>query len=200
MLEGPTSDLSDGDADTLVSMIATLRPSEDSANVLLAALAHPRLVKDERPNARRASIAAVAALLRLGHPWALKIEPRDLAWFREQQAKWTPGRIVAAGLGALGAVPALSFAVEVAGTRSVQVALLGTFAGLQMLGALIPWMRDPKRQSRRVWIPAAALALASVFTMEGALIVRSVLLAVLIGTEFALLSLLHPEYLDPARP
>lgn len=82
------------------AVLSALQPSEAAGRLLLGVLADGSLTQlvDRRSVSCRAE--AVRALLRLGFPWALEIDPDTLAWFRAAERP-TQGRRAGVGLAAV---------------------------------------------------------------------------------------------------
>jgi hypothetical protein len=96
--------------------LAALPRSDAGARLLLQALASGRLAELVDTEGRLAAGEAVRALLRLGYPWALELEPEDLAAFRAEERRRAPARpwVVLALVGLLAAGAASYLAL---GTR-----------------------------------------------------------------------------------
>lgn len=68
------------------SALADLSASEANGRALLRLLEAPETLDDlVDAQGRPCRLEAVRALLRLGYPWALEIDPDTLAWFRAQE-------------------------------------------------------------------------------------------------------------------
>jgi hypothetical protein len=72
--------------------LAALPRSEASARVLLELLAGGRLQGLEAGDRATSRAEAVRALLRLGYPWALEVDPVDLAFLRAEEQRRSPRR------------------------------------------------------------------------------------------------------------
>ncbi|MFZ5438654.1 MAG: hypothetical protein ACOZQL_01530 [Myxococcota bacterium] len=93
----------------LHAALETLQPLDANGELLLRLLdehAFDGLRADDGTETRR---LAVEALLRLGYPWALRIHPDELSWFREAQRAAMRLKYMIL-LGVLGAVGALGAA------------------------------------------------------------------------------------------
>lgn len=86
-------------------LLGELAPTEENGKVLLRLLdegAFHELRGDDGTPTRE---LAVAALLRLGYPWALQIHPDELAWYRALERRKKRDRIlILLGIGAAAAV------------------------------------------------------------------------------------------------
>lgn len=100
-------------AAALNARLAALTASEAHGQLLLELLAGDTLTGLTDEQGRSCRREAVRALLRLGFPWALQIEPETLAWFREAEAAPRRRRrallVVLALVGALGGSAGLTW-------------------------------------------------------------------------------------------
>ncbi len=65
--------------------LKSLRGGEHCAHAVFELLADPRLVELRDRHGRNMRALAVAALVRMGYPWALRVAPEDLALLRGEQ-------------------------------------------------------------------------------------------------------------------
>ena len=70
--------------------LAALPRSEAAARALLELLGAGRLAGLEEAGGVTSRAEAVRALLRLGYPWALEVDPLDLAWLRAEDRRRRP--------------------------------------------------------------------------------------------------------------
>src|SRR5688572_23305715 len=71
--------------------LKSLRSGEHCAHAIIELLADPRLKGLKDRHGRNMRALAVAALVRMGYPWALRVSPEDLELLRlEQRAADAP--------------------------------------------------------------------------------------------------------------
>lgn len=71
--------------DALRTDLKSLRSGEHCAHAIHELLADPRLVTLRDRHGRNMRALAVAALVRMGYPWALRVSPEDLELLRVEQ-------------------------------------------------------------------------------------------------------------------
>jgi hypothetical protein len=93
----------DADVAALLNQqLGVLPASDDGGRLVLGMLSDGSLTGAADAQGRLCRAEAVKALLRLGFPWALEIDPETLAWFRSHEApkktSWRRWALLAAGV------------------------------------------------------------------------------------------------------